>query len=183
MPSGSASRSDRSLALANALVSTLALGFIAWVLVGREASAPAGVDLSALPALNAALNALAATLLVAGWWAIRRRRVRLHRRLMIGAFCSSALFLVSYLAYHWMHGDTRYPGHGAARVFYLAVLASHVLLSMTVVPAALAGFALAWQRRFDRHRRLMRVALPIWLYVSVTGVAIFFLLRAAGAPL
>jgi putative membrane protein len=85
---------------------------------------------------------------------------------------------VGYLAYHWMHGDTRYQGTGPLRTVYLLVLATHVVLSMTVLPGALLAFWFAFRKRFDLHRRLNRVLLPIWLYVSVTGVAIFFLLRA-----
>jgi putative membrane protein len=98
---------------------------------------------------------------------------------MISAFVASALFFACYVVYHWTHGDTRYQGEGFLRVVYLIILASHVLLSITVLPAALTAFYLAWRRQFARHRRLMRVALPIWLYVSVTGVVIYLMLRAS----
>jgi putative membrane protein len=91
------------------------------------------------------------------------------------------LFLVGYLAYHYVHGDTRFPGTGTWRGIYLAILASHVLLSMAVVPLVLTTFWFALRRSFARHRRLARVTLPIWLYVSVTGVVIFAMLRAFGA--
>jgi putative membrane protein len=173
---------DRSFALINTAVSTLALGFIAYILVGRQVAPASGLDLRFLPALNATLNGTAAVLLGAGWLAIRGRRVRLHRQLMVLAFAASALFLVSYLVYHWVHGDTRYQGEGPMRVVYFAVLISHILLSITVVPAALTAFYLAWTRQFARHRRIMRVALPIWLYVSVTGVVIYFMLRSSLPP-
>jgi putative membrane protein len=170
---------DRSFALINTAVSALALALIAYILVGRQVSPAGGVDLRFLPALNATLNGTAAVLLAAGWLAIRGRRVRLHRQLMVLAFAASALFLVSYLIYHWAHGDTRYQGEGALRVVYFAILISHIALSTVVLPAALTAFYLAWQRRFVLHRRLMRVALPIWLYVSVTGVVIFLMLRGS----
>lgn len=173
---------DRSFALINTAVSTLALAFIGYILVVREAAPASGVDLRFLPALNAALNGTSAVLLAAGWLAIRGRRVRLHRQLMVLAFAASALFLVSYLIYHWAHGDTRYQGEGAIRAVYFAILISHIALSTVVLPAALTAFYLAWQRRFALHRRLMRVALPVWFYVSVTGVVIFLMLRGSAAP-
>ena len=165
----------------NAIVSTLALAFIAYLLMVRAAAPTAALDLRFLPAVNASLNGLSALLLASGWVAIRNRRVRLHRQLMVLAFVASALFLVSYLTYHWVHGDTRYTGEGPIRVVYFAVLITHILLSTVVLPAALTAFYLAWRRRFDTHRRWMRVALPIWLYVSVTGVVIYFMLRGSVA--
>src|ERR671919_83568 len=90
-----------------------------------------------------------------------------------------ALFLIGYIAYHYVHGDTRFQGTGAIRIVYLAVLASHVLLSMAIVPGALATLYFAVTRSFRRHRRVARILLPIWLYVSVTGVVIFFMLRGS----
>lgn len=167
---------DRGFFVFTAVVSAVALGVIAWILMFREA-VPGGADLSFMPAVNAALNVTAATILATGWIAIRRGAQRTHKFLMVSAFACSALFLVGYLAYHWVHGDTRYQGGGVLRAIYFAILATHVLLSMTVVPGALLAFWFAWRKQWTRHRRLNRVVLPIWLYVSVTGVAIFFLLR------
>lgn len=171
---------DRRFYLFNALLSITALGFLTWLLVlggGTGTSA----DLSFMPALNASLNATAAVLLVAGWVAIRNRRRRLHQYLMVSAFCASAVFLIGYVIYHYAHGDTRYEGEGPLRYVYFAILATHVLLSTAVLPMSLAAFWLAWRKRFARHERVTRILLPIWLYVSVTGVVIFFMLRAAGA--
>ena len=172
---------DRQFFVFNAVVSVLALSFIAYILVVRRAGPAGDVDLRFLPAVNAGLNSLATAFLVAGWVAIKRRAVRVHKRLMVAAFAASSLFLVSYLTYHYVHGDTRYQGEGLLRLVYFAILISHVLLSMAVVPMALSAFYFAWKRQFVRHRRLTRVALPIWLYVSVTGVVIYFMLRG-GAP-
>jgi putative membrane protein len=170
-------RTDRQFFAWNAAVSTLAVAFIAYIL--RRDASPAGqLDLSFVPPLNALFNALSAACLVAGYLAIRRRAVQVHRFCMVAAFAFSAVFLVGYLAYHYVHGDTRYPGTGVGRTIYLLVLASHILLSITVVPGALTSFYFAFTRQFERHRRLNRVFLPVWLYVSVTGVAIYFLLRA-----
>lgn len=173
--------SDRSFFVFNAILSVLALSFIGWILLLRDRAGSGGVDLRFLPAVNAALNGTSAVLLAAGWAAARRRSLRLHKRLVVAAFAASTVFLVSYLVYHWVHGDTKYPGQGPMRRFYLAVLASHVLLSTVVVPGALTAFWFAWRREFARHTRVTRVLMPIWLYVSVTGVLIWWLLRAATA--
>jgi len=153
---------------------------LGWLLLVRRGAAPwLGADLRFLPAVNAGLNATAALLLLAGWVAIRRGSMRVHRFFMVGAFAASALFLVCYLAYHAVHGDTRYAGAGTMRTVYLAVLATHVLLSATVVPLALTAFWFALRREFRRHRRVTRVLWPVWMYVSITGVAIFFMLRSS----
>ena len=169
--------SDRSFFVFNAVVSAAALAFIAYILLVRAAGPAEGADLRFLPAVNASLNGVSALLLAAGWGAIRSRNVRLHRYLMVSAFASSALFLVCYLTYHYVHGDTRYQGEGWLRAIYFFVLVTHIVLSMVVVPGALSAFYFAWKRQFDRHRRWTRIVLPIWLYVSVTGVVIYFMLR------
>jgi len=168
-------RTDRQFFLWNAAVSTVAVAFIAYIL-RRDASPTGAVDLSFVPALNALFNALAAVCLVVGYVAIRRKAVQVHRFCMVTAFALSAVFLVGYLAYHYVHGDTKYAGTGAGRTIYLLVLASHVLLSITVVPGALTSFYFAFTRQFDRHRRLNRIFLPVWLYVSVTGVVVYWML-------
>ncbi len=169
-------RGDRRFMIANAAVSALALALLAWLLLLRRA-APGASDLSFLPAVNASLNALAALLLVAGYAAIKRRDRQLHKRLMVSAFCASSLFLIGYVAYHYVHGDTKFTGEGAIRIVYFSVLVSHVLLSMAIVPMALASFYYAYQARFASHTKVTRVLLPIWLYVSITGVVIYFMLR------
>jgi len=170
---------DRRFFAFNATVSVAALGLLGWLLLVRRGAGTGGANLQFLPAVNASLNATAALLLAAGWVAIRRGSMRVHRVLMVGAFVASALFLVSYLAYHAAHGDTRYAGTGVMRTVYLTVLASHVLLSTAVVPLALTAFWFALRREFRRHRRVTRVLWPIWMYVSVTGVLIFFMLRSS----
>lgn len=129
-----------------------------------------------LPALNAALNATATILLLTGWGLIRRRRIEAHRRAMLSAFACSALFLVSYLVYHVQAGSVRFPGTGAARTFYLSILLSHTLLAAAVPFLAAITLVRALARRYDRHRRIARWTLPIWLYVSATGVVIYWML-------
>lgn len=171
-------RADRTFFAWNAAVSAVAISIIAYIL-GREKTPGGTLDLSFVPALNATCNALASVCLITGWFAIRRKAVQFHRLCMVTALAMSAIFLVGYLAYHYVHGDTKYAGDGAGRVFYLVVLATHVILSITVVPGALTSFYFAFTKQFERHRRLNRVFLPIWLYVSVTGVAIYFMLRGA----
>jgi putative membrane protein len=170
--------SDRAFYVFNAVLSIGALGFLAYLMVLRQA-APGGARLAFLPAVNAGLNALAASCLVAGYVAIRRKNRRLHRALMASAFSASTLFFVSYLVYHYAHGDTKYTGSGPIRAMYLAILASHILLSMAVVPLAITSLFFALKRSFARHKKIARIAVPIWLYVSVTGVVIFFMLQGS----
>lgn len=170
---------DKAFAAFAIVFSLIAVGIIAWLLLGRSgAHAEVGFDVSFLPALNASLNATSAALLSFGWIAIRRKRPDLHRRFMIGAFVSSSAFLVSYLTYHYLRSDTRYPGTGVDRMLYLLLLGSHVLLSLPVVPMVLFAFYFAWRGQFTRHKRVTRILAPIWLYVSVTGVLVFAILRA-----
>jgi putative membrane protein len=168
---------DRSFVLFNASVSALGLAFLGWLLFLHGGIGTSAVDLRFMPAVNAGLNALSACLLVAAFVAIKRGNRGLHQRLNVSAFASSALFLVGYVAYHYVHGDTRYVG--AHRGLYLSILASHILLSLSLLPLVLTTFYLAANERFAAHRKVARVLLPIWLYVSVTGVLIFFFLRGS----
>ena len=129
-----------------------------------------------LATANAALNTLATVLLLAGWAFIRRGNVRAHRSAMVGAFLTSAVFLACYLTYHWLVGHVPFRGVGTVRTVYFTILISHILLAVAVPVLALRMFFLAWKGRFDAHRRLGRITLPIWLYVSVTGVLIYLML-------
>ena len=169
---------DRTFYVFTGVVSAAALALLAWLLLIRHGG-PVGVDLRFMPAVNASLNALAASLLLSGWVAIKRGARRVHQYLMVSAFGASSLFLVGYLAYHYVHGDTKYAGDGLMRTVYLAVLASHVLLSVPVLPMALVAFFFAWKDDYRRHRKVTKFLAPIWLYVSVTGVLVFFLLRGS----
>ncbi|MFM7244205.1 MAG: DUF420 domain-containing protein [Planctomycetaceae bacterium] len=129
-----------------------------------------------LATTNAVLNSMATVLLVAGWVLIRRGHVAAHRAAMVAAFLTSAVFLACYLAYHYVVGHVPFRGQGAIRPVYFAILISHILLAVAVPVLALRMFFLAWRGRFDAHRRLGRITLPIWLYVSVTGVVIYLML-------
>lgn len=129
-----------------------------------------------LPTLNAVLNASAALLLLTGYVLIRRGRREAHRRAMLSALACSALFLVSYLVYHAQVGSVRFQGRGAIRVVYLGILLSHTVLAVVILPLVLVTLTRALQARFDPHRRLARITLPLWAYVSVTGVVVYWML-------
>jgi len=134
------------------------------------------VSISSLPLLNATLNGIATVFLVAGYLLIRRHRIRAHRAAMIAAFVTSVLFLISYLVYHANAGSRPFPGRGPIRTVYFCILVSHIILAATIPP--LAGVTL-WRGlhdQFDRHRRIARWTLPLWLYVSITGVIVYWML-------
>ena len=129
-----------------------------------------------LATTNAVLNALATVLLVAGWVFIARGQWKAHRAAMIAAFAVSAVFLVCYLTYHYLVGHVPFRGQGPVRTLYFAILISHIILAVFVPILALRMFFLAWKGRWDAHRRLGKITMPIWLYVSVTGVVIYAML-------
>ncbi len=129
-----------------------------------------------LATTNAVLNSIAAVLLVAGWVFICRGQWRAHRAAMVAAFATSAVFLVCYLVYHWLEGSRKYAGPESLRLAYYAILITHVVLAAAVPVLALRMFFLAWKGRWEAHRRLGRITLPVWLYVSVTGVVIYLML-------
>ena len=131
---------------------------------------------TALPAVNAVLNATCAVLLITGYVLIRRGRWRQHRRVMITAFCTSILFLVSYLTYHAHIGSKHFPGSGSARTVYFTILLTHTVLAAAIVPLAIITLSRGLSARYDRHRAIARWTLPIWLYVSVTGVVVYWML-------
>lgn len=133
-------------------------------------------EVTQLPTVNAALNGIAATLLAAGYVCIRRGRVDLHRRCMLAAFATSALFLVSYVAYHAQAGSRPFTGEGAVRVVYFTVLVSHIVLAAAILPLAIVTLRRGLRRDDARHVAIARWTLPIWLYVSVTGVVVYWML-------
>jgi putative membrane protein len=173
------STNDRPFWLINGIVSVIALAVLGYLLLVRHGSGGATSTLAFMPAVNAAFNGTSAVLLVLGVHAIKNKRMARHRAFMLAAFASSTFFLVGYLGYHYVHGDSKYAGHGPLRVAYMLLLASHVVLSIPVVPMCLAAFYFAMKQRFAVHKRITRVLFPIWLYVSVTGVLVFLMLRSA----
>jgi putative membrane protein len=132
--------------------------------------------ISYLPHLNAFLNATSAILLVVGYRFIRKLRVDAHRRCQVSAVITSTLFLISYLTYHYYHGDTRFLGQGLVRPFYFVVLISHVILAIVIVPLVLITVYRAARGDFIRHKKIARWTFPLWLYVSVTGVIVYLML-------
>ena len=129
-----------------------------------------------LPALNALLNASSAAFLLLGRRYIRRGKTMRHRAMMISACSASVLFLISYLTYHYHVGSKPFPGQGGIRLVYFAILLSHTLLAVVIVPLVVLTLLRAWQAQWPRHRRLARWTLPLWLYVSVTGVVVYLML-------
>jgi uncharacterized membrane protein YozB (DUF420 family) len=135
-----------------------------------------GLQLSDFPALDATLNATSALLLALGYVFIRNRRILGHKICMISACGTSSLFLVCYLWYHAHHGVTRFTGQGAIRPVYFTLLVSHTILAAAIVPLVLVTLNRAWRRRFESHKRIARWTLPLWLYVSITGVIVYWML-------
>lgn len=129
-----------------------------------------------LPALNASLNALATVLLTLGWLFIKRGEVAKHRACMIGALATSVAFLTSYVIYHYHAGSKPFPHEGPIRVVYFAILITHVILAAVIVVPVLLTASRALRSQFDRHRAIARWTLPLWLYVSVTGVIVYWML-------
>ena len=134
------------------------------------------LQVTTLPAVNAALNALTALLLVAGYVQIRRRRIAAHRACMLAAFTTSVLFLVSYLTYHAQVGSQPFTGQGPIRSVYFVVLISHIVLAALILPLALVTLRRGLRRDYVRHAAIARWTLPIWLYVSVTGIVVYWML-------
>jgi putative membrane protein len=177
-PSSSPQATTRTAIMAILAISTAATLFLFWLIYIHPAAATSA-QYAFLPALNAVLNGLAATALLIGFTFIRARRVAAHRRSMITAFVFSTLFLVSYIAHHALHGDVRYPAHADFRTFYLCLLASHVILAVVALPLVLTTFFFSLSERIPQHRKIARWTFPLWLYVSVTGVITYVMLRLA----
>jgi uncharacterized membrane protein YozB (DUF420 family) len=129
-----------------------------------------------LPHFNAALNTTSALLLLSGYRFIRRGQILAHRNCQVTAVVTSTLFLISYLTYHYYHGATRFAGQGFVRPLYFTILTTHTILAVVIVPLILITLYRAARRDFIRHRRIARWTLPLWLYVSVTGVIVYLML-------
>lgn len=162
------------------LISTAALGFLVWLIYYKGGSDYSSNLITSLPALNALLNSTSTVLLLFGYRAIRRRNFSRHMKFNLTAFVTSAFFLISYVIYHNFHGSTPFTGEGIIRPVYFFILISHIILSALVMPMILTSFYLAFSGKLKLHRKVSKVTLPVWLYVSVTGVMIFFLLRMYG---
>lgn len=160
-------------------ISAAATVFLLWLIYLHPAADAGGTRFAFLPAMNAVFNGLSAVALVIGFTFIRARRVAAHRKSMFAAFLFSTLFLVGYIAHHALHGDVRYPIHAAFRTPYLWLLGTHIVLATLVLPMILITFFFSLTGRIRQHRKIARWTLPIWLYVSVTGVITYAMLRLA----
>ncbi len=167
--------SPKQFGATNAVVTLAAMSFLVWVVYFHEGNA--GASGTPVPLINAILNGTSAVLISVGLWAIKQRKRTLHMQLMIAAFASSTLFLVNYVYYHFSHGDTHFAGQGVVRPIYFTVLISHVLLSMVTFPMILTSFYLGLSNRLVAHRRLSKWTWAGWMYVSVTGVVVYFMLH------
>jgi len=173
------SSNTRSAIAAILAVSAAATAFLFWLIYVHPATDSASARLAFLPTLNALLNGLSAVALLIGYTFIRARRIPAHRAAMTTAFAFSTLFLVSYILHHALHGDVRYPVHAALRSVYLPLLASHILLAVGALPLILVTFFFSLTGRIPQHRKVARWTFPLWLYVSITGVVTWAMLRLA----
>jgi len=137
---------------------------------------PVPAQYAIFPVINATLNGASTILLLTGRWLLSRHRIAQHRLVMLTAFVTSTLFLISYLYYHFHVGSVRFQGTGWTRPVYFTILISHVLLAIAIVPLVVVTLARALRERFDKHRAIARWTFPLWLYVSVTGVLVYFML-------
>jgi putative membrane protein len=164
------------------IVSAAVVAFLFWLIYFNRGIGHTSQMIAALPAVNAGLNALSTVFLVSGFIAVRRRNYRRHIRLMFAAVASSTLFFVSYVIYHRFHGDTKFLTMGPVRPIYFFILITHIVLSVVAVPMILTSLYLSLSGRLGAHRRVSRWTFPIWLYVSVTGVLIFAMLKVFNTP-
>ncbi len=162
------------------VVSAFALLFLFWLIYFKEEAAKTYAWVTYLPAANAAFNSLSTVFLLLGLIEIKKRNFNRHMKFMASAFITSTFFLVSYVIYHHFQGDTKFLTEGFIRYVYFFILISHIVLSAFVVPLVLSSFYLALTGKFEKHKKLSRWTFPIWLYVSITGVVIFFMLRVVG---
>ena len=158
------------------IVGVVICAAVAFLILGPRPEGMAGkLDVSGLPKVNATLNGITTVLLVVGFALIRARKIELHKRVMLSCFGTSTAFLVTYVLYHWFKaGPKEYVGDH--RTFYLTILLSHILLAAVIVPMALVTLYRGWNNQLDKHRWIARITLPVWLYVSVTGVMIYWML-------
>ena len=169
-------RLSGSAPVAIGLLSVVVVALVAFLLLGDRASGTAGGAVAALPTVNATLNGAAAVLLVMGWRFVRGKRIAPHRACMLAAAILSIAFLVSYVTYHALAGSRPFAGQGWIRPVYFALLISHIVLAAVMTPFVLTTLWRALSGDFARHRRIARVTLPVWLYVSVTGVLVYWML-------
>lgn len=155
-------------------VSTILVAAVAVLYITPKVETGAALDF--LPALNAAINASVSVLLITGFLLIRQKKIETHRKVMTASIVLSVLFLVSYVLYHSTHNSTPYGGEGMLKYTYFFILISHILLAIAIVPLVLISFTRALASRYDKHRKIARITLPLWLYVSISGVIVYLMI-------
>ena len=173
-----APESNRTAIAGMIALSAAATAFLFWLIYVHTAPRAFADRLLFLPALDALMNGLAGICLIAGFYFIRRRNIKAHRRSMITALVFSCIFIVVYTINHARHGDVLYQGQGMMRTVYFSVLISHIVLCTVALPMILITFFFSLTGRFPQHKKIARFTLPVWLYVSITGVAVFAMLHA-----
>lgn len=170
---------DKKIFIVIGLFSFMVIAFLVWLLYFKPGTDIVGENswVTFLPSLNAFLNTITSIFLISGLALIKQKKIDLHKKAMFLATGTSAMFLVSYITYHHFHGDTKFIATGMIRTFYFGILISHIFLSTIQVPLILSTLYLALSKNYVRHKKIARITFPIWLYVSVTGVLIFIMLR------
>jgi putative membrane protein len=169
-------RKARNLVIAVSLAIPVVVTFLYFMKKLVITEGPLKDFLDQLPLVNASVNGLTAVLLIAAFVAIKNKNVALHKKLMTICLLLSVVFLLSYVTYHSTHETTVYGGEGGIRTFYYFILLSHIVLSAVIVPMVLFSYTRAISERFDKHRKLARITLPIWFYVAVTGVLVYLMI-------
>lgn len=168
---------EKTLSLLVYALSLVVISLVAFLLFFPQVLAiDGGLNVSVLPKFHAFINGTCAVFLVLGFWAIRTRRIAMHKTLMVSTFVLSSIFLISYVIYHSQAPPTKFGGEGVIRYFYYFVLITHIVLAAVILPLALFTIARSWRGEFEKHRRIARWTLPLWLYVAVTGVLVYVLI-------
>jgi len=158
------------------ILSAVILMAISFLILGPRPKSMEGIlDVSGLPLVNATLNSITAILLICAFIAIKNKNIELHKKLNLSAFSTSAMFLVTYVIYHWFKSGPKHY-EGEFMTIYLIILVSHILLAIVILPLALITLYRGWQNQIKQHRKIAKITLPIWLYVSITGVVVYWML-------
>jgi putative membrane protein len=169
-------RNDQKVLYVVGILALVVPALVAYLILGNKATRIEGLDVSFLPHLNAFLNSSTSFLLILGLFFIKRKQILVHRAVMMTAFTLSAVFLISYVIYHNNADSTKFGGVDTIRMIYFFLLISHILLSVAVVPLVLLSLYFAWTNQIIRHKKIVRFAYPVWLYVSVSGVLVYLLI-------
>jgi putative membrane protein len=165
----------QSMTLINVL--SVAIPVVVGLLLGIQQKIDIGAWTKVLPHVIGAINTLTSVMLIYGFYLIKQKQIERHRKIMTGAFLLGALFLVCYVLYHLTNTSTKFGGEGAIKYFYYFILISHISLSLVVLPLVLRTYFFAWTKQIERHRKLTKFAFPIWLYVSITGVIAYLMIK------